>query len=154
MDIDKLVNLITQQVRERLEVIESRKKVLFMGCREEDCGEKLRSSLEACGLCLYEAEASIDGQELYDYDYVVISRSRLGEIMKKQGSNEVCSIEGVTNETGLAKQVKLEKKVVTEKDIQKLAREGYTQICLEKKAVITPLALDTAKVSGIRLIKE
>lgn len=154
MDIDKLVNLITQQVKERLEDIESRKKIYILGCREEACGDKLRGSLDAGGFCLYEQEVGIDYQMLYAYDYVVIPRSRLGEIMKKPDSGAVRCPEVGKTEAGLEKAIKLEKKVVTEKDVQKLAMEGCTEIRLERKAVITPLAIDTAKVSGIKLVKE
>lgn len=48
----------------------------------------------------------------------------------------------------------LDKKVITEADIQKLARQGIKELVIGKKAIVTPLAQDSIKIYTIKLIKE
>jgi hypothetical protein len=48
---------------------------------------------------------------------------------------------------------KLDKRVITEADIQKLARQGVKELIVDKKAIVTPLALDSIKIYNMKLIK-
>ena len=48
----------------------------------------------------------------------------------------------------------LDKKVITEADIQKLARQGIKELVISKKAIVTPLAQDSIKIFTIKLIRE
>lgn len=52
------------------------------------------------------------------------------------------------------KRTMLDKKVITEADIQKLARQGIKELIVGRKAIITPLAQDSIKIFGIKLAKE
>lgn len=47
-----------------------------------------------------------------------------------------------------------QKKLYNERDILTLAKQGVTEIKLEKKTIITPAARDAARNKGIRLIRE
>jgi len=47
-----------------------------------------------------------------------------------------------------------QKKLYNERDILTLAKQGVTEIKLEKKTIITPAARDAARAKGIRLVRE
>ncbi len=53
-----------------------------------------------------------------------------------------------------AKRVILDKRVITEADIQRLPRQGIKELVVGKKAIVTPLAQDSIKTYNIKLIKE
>lgn len=90
---------------------------------------------------------------LASFGICIIKSSELqNAIMAGENSNcAVCSGEKPL-ETG--KSIKLDKKIITETDIQKLSRQGFNEIIAGKRTIVTPLALDSIKINNIRLIKE
>ncbi|HWR60782.1 MAG TPA: hypothetical protein VN580_04185 [Clostridia bacterium] len=162
MEIDQLVALITKQVRERLETFEKRRKVLMLGSCEDGCMEELHGMFESSGFSLCDIEAYKREQDLDSYEFIIIPKSRFGEMLQKVKAEDGCPCEdssrcGQGEDKASAepeKSFRTDKRIISEQDIQKLVREGCREIRTGKRTVITPLALDTAKVWGISIVKE
>ena len=135
MEIDKLVSIVTKQVKERLEAFENRKKVLMLGNCDNISFENLCGMFESNGFALcdtenYKNEPGIDKPE-----------DNAAKLKDTPCSDTV-------------KGCRIDKKIVTEQDIQKLIREDCRKIIVGRKTIITPLALDSAKVGSIKITRE
>ena len=112
--------------------------------------ENLCSMFESNGFALCDTEAYKTEPDIDNYEFIVIPKSKFKELLqqvKPDGLKDIpCSEE--------ARSCKIDKKVVTEQDIQKLAREGCREIVIGRKTVITPLAIDSAKVGSIKIVRE
>lgn len=153
LEIDQLVALITRQVRERLETFEKRRKVLMLGNCEDSCMEELHGIFESSGFNLCDIETYKREQDLENYEFIIIPKARFGEMLQKVKAEAGCPCEDKASEEP-EKSCRTDKKIISEQDIQRLVREGCKEIRTGKRTVITPLALDTAKVWGIRIVKE
>lgn len=153
LEIDQLVALITRQVRERLESFEKRRKVLMLGSCEDSCMEELHGMFESSGFSLCDIEAYKREQDLDSYEFIIIPKTRFGEMLQKVKAEAACpGADKASSEP--EKAFRTDKRTISEQDIQKLVRDGCKEIITGKRTVITPLALDTAKVWGIRIVKE
>lgn len=149
MEIDELVSLVTKRVKERLEAFEKRKKVLMLGNFKGACLENLCSMLESSGFKLCAAENGEREQDIDEYEFIVVTKAEFMEMLHKSWGAEKYE----ASEAGL-KRCKIEKRVVTERDIQAIARDGCREMIVGKKTVITPLAFDSAKLGQIRIVRE
>ena len=154
MEIDKLVSLVTKQVKERLDAFENRKKVLFLGDCENACMEKLCNAFESSGFMTCDVEMYKKDQDMDDYEFIVISKSKFRDMLLKV-NQEVDAVKAEGTEADQpAASCRIDKRIVTEQDIQKLIREGCREMKVGRKTIITPLALDSLKVGSIRVVKE
>ncbi|HYE82883.1 MAG TPA: hypothetical protein VEG39_12060 [Clostridia bacterium] len=153
MEIDELISLVTKQVKERLEAFERRKKVLMLGSFRGACLENLCSMLESSGFRLCDTEMYKKEQDLDDYEFIVVTKAEFREMLQQAGHKadtaRQCAAAGETS-----KSRRLEKKIMTEQDILTLVRDGCGEIIIGRKTIITPLALDSAKVGRIRIVRE
>lgn len=154
MEIDQLVSLVTKLVKEKLEALESRKKVLVLENVESPCGNFLTSILESNGFEVSGIGAYKNGECLENYDFIVIPKERYRELLQQTELQEKTGVPQFCDEKEASRNFRIDKRIVTESDIHKLAREGFREIILSKKTIITPLALDAIKVSNIRVKKE
>ncbi len=162
MEIDQLVSLVTKQVRERLEAFENRKKVLVLGKCDNQCFENLYSMFESNGFALFDIEAYRKEQDLNNYEFIVIPKEKFRELLQHASpegdaselENMQSSEKQVASEGEAIKSCKIDKRIVTEQDIQRLTRDGCREIIISKKTVITPLALDSAKAGRIKIVRE
>lgn len=152
MDIEQLVTLVTRQVKERLESFEKRRKVLFFGACD-NYGEELHEMFESHGFSLCDIEKYKSEQSLEDYEFVLIPKAKFSEMLQKV---EVCAGSPAvgSKQDDPGKVCWVDRRIISEQDIQKLVREGCREIIAGRRTVITPLALDTAKVWGVRIVKE
>jgi len=154
MDIEQLVTLVTKQVRERLEGFEKRKRVLLLGSSDGCDGGELHEMFESSGFSLCYMENYKGEQDLEEYEYVLIPKARFNEMLQKVKVDKCCSLTGEEVQEAAGQVCLIDKRIISEQDIQKLVREGCREIRTGKRTVVTPLALDTAKVWGIRIVKE
>lgn len=162
MEIDQLVSLITKQVKERLYTFEKRKKVLLLGDCETVCLESLCNAFESSGFEICDAEIYKKEQDMDNYEFIVISKSKFKEMLQKvnydadDGNPEAAKCSKAEGSAAIQPEVscKTDKKIVTEQDIQKLIREGCREMVVGRKTIITPLALDSLKVGSIRVVRE
>ena len=162
MEIDQLISLVTKQVRERLETFENRKKVLMLGNFDSLCFENLCSMFESSGFALCDIESYKKEQDVDNYEFIVIPKSKFKELLQQVKSEGdaiklkdiPCSEEQITTGNKTVISCKIDKKIVTEQDIQKLVREGCREIIISRKTIITPLALDSAKAGNIKIVRE
>ena len=154
MEIDKLVSLVTKQVRERLEAFENRKKVLMLGNCDSISFENLCSMFESNGFALCDIEAYKNEPEIDKYEFIVIPKSKFKELLQQaKPEADSAKLKDIPcSET--VKGCKIDKRIMTERDIQKLVREGCREITVDRKTIITALALDSAKAGGIRIVRE
>lgn len=161
MDIEQLVTLVTRQVKERLESFESRRKVLLLGTCDS-YGEELHEMFESSGFSLCDMEMYKREQSLEDYEFVLVPKEKFCDMLQKtevsaadpdKGMNS-CSPTVGSKQGDTGRVCWADKRVISEQDIQKLVREGCREIIAGKRTVITPLALDTAKVWGVKIVKE
>lgn len=154
MEIDQLVSLVTKQVKERLDKFEKRKKVLLLGDCESLCMENLFNAFEGSGFKLCDAEMYNKEQDMDNYEFIVISKSKFKEMLQKvKPGMDTGKVEAETVNQSSAS-CKIDKRIVTEQDIQKLIREGCRELTVARKTIITPLALDSLKVGCIRVVRE
>jgi hypothetical protein len=161
MDIEQLVTLVTRQVKERLEGFEKRRKVLLLGTCD-NYGEELHEMFESRGFSLCDIENYKSEQSLEAYEFVLIPKAKFGEMLQKAevcaGSTDkdenCCSPAVGSQQNDPGKVCWVDRRIISEQDIQKLVREGCREIIAGRRTVITPLALDTAKVWGVRIVKE
>ncbi len=154
MEIDQLVSLITKQVKERLEKFEERKKVLLLGDCESLCLENLFNAFEGIGFKLCDAEMYKKERDMDNYEFIIITKSKFKEMLQEvKPVIDTGKAEAVTANQPPAS-CKIDKRIVTEKDIQKLIREGCREITVGRRTIITPLALDSLKVGSIRVVRE
>jgi hypothetical protein len=146
--------MVTKQVRERLEAFENRKKVLMLGKCEEECSEKLSSMFESSGYMLCDIEMFSKDRNIDDYEFIVIPKGKFKELLANVKDSPEAPAAEQPEKIGAAAACRLDKRIVTEQDIQKLIRAGCTEAVVGKKTIITPLALDSIKVGRIRLIRE
>lgn len=145
--------MVTKQVRERLEAFEKRKKVLMLGKCEDTCSESLCSMFESSGFMLCDIEMFKSNQNLDDYEFIIIPKEKFKEMLSRvRDASEASS--GGRAEKNQAAVCRLDKKIVTEQDIQRLVRAGCTEVVVGKKTIITPLALDSINAGRIRLVRE
>lgn len=152
MDIEQLVTLVTRQVKERLESFERRRKVLLFGTCDS-YGEELHEMFESSGFSLCDIGMYKGEQSLEDYEFVLIPKAKFCEMLQKAEGN-CCSPAVGSKKDDSGKVCWSDKRVISEQDIQKVVREGCREIIAGKRTVITPLALDTAKIWGVRIVKE
>jgi hypothetical protein len=152
MEIDKLVSLVTKQVKERLDAFENRKKVLLLGDCESVCLENLCNAFESSGFKLCDADEK--EQDLDNYEFIVISKSKFRDMLQKVKSGTDAGKAEGTAAVQPAADCRIDKRIITEQDIQKLIREGCREIKVGRKTIITPLALDALKVGSIRVVRE
>lgn len=153
MEIDQLVSLITKQVRERLEAFENRKKVLILGNCDSHCFENLYSMFESSGFALCDSEAYKKEQDIDNYEFIVISKSKFKELLQRNKEEEAVAGQALLEKT-IINECRIDKKILTELDIQKLVRDGCRKIIVGRRTIITPLALDSAKAGNIKIVKE
>ena len=154
LEIDQLVALITKQVRERLEAFESRKRVLMLGSCEAGWMEKLNNMFESNGFSFYNIDMHKREPDIEKYAFVLLTREKFCEMQQQVNSENGYRQTECKTAAPEIKTCIIDKRIITEQDILKLAREGCSEAKLCKKAIITPLALDSAKVGGIRLVRE
>lgn len=72
------------------------------------------------------------------------------EILKKE---ELCRVFGDKNNKAVSGEAAINKKVITEKDIFDMYNRGYKIMYINKKSIITPLALDYIRLNGIDIAR-
>lgn len=154
MEIDKLVSMVTKQVKERLEAFENRKKVLMLGNCDNISFENLCGMFESNGFALCDTENYKNEPGIDSYEFVVITKSKFKELLQREKPEDNAAKLKDTPCSDTVKGCRIDKKIVTEQDIQKLIREDCRKIIVGRKTIITPLALDSAKVGSIKITRE
>lgn len=87
-------------------------------------------------------------KQLINFGINIIKEENLFSILENnEGKDKNSMSKQILNEN------KITKKVVIESDIIKLFEQGYKEICVNEKAIVSPLALDYIKLNGINIIR-
>lgn len=83
-----------------------------------------------------------------DYDYIIIPKNKFNELIKydfKQTKHDDAKLEN--------KNLSIDKKVITERDIQNLYRSGINTIYIRHESVLTPLAMDYINDNNLKVVR-
>lgn len=145
MELDNLVELVINRVMEKINAL-NRKRFMILAKNDQNAEDILD-----CLSSKFWVEVSENYDEIKKYDYVVLESSELLKILQKEQNS-------YKEEKLLLKQneqkFKIDKKVITEKDLQTLIRLNARRIYISEKAILTPLALDLVKENKVELVRE
>ena len=145
MEIEKSVSLVANEVRERMKTLENRKKVLMLGNCDDPASENLCGMFESNGFALCDIESYKKEQDIDKYEFIVIPKSKFKELLQQAKPETDTAGTGDLPSGEKAKCRRIDKRIVTARDIQNLIPEGCREIKVRKKKIITLLAFDYAK---------
>ncbi|KRQ86496.1 hypothetical protein ABG79_01702 [Caloramator mitchellensis] len=146
MEFDSLVETIIKRVIEKINDL-NKKRFLILSSNNQSMLDVLE-----CISSKFIANVSDNYEEIKNHDYVVIESNELLKILKNKQVK--CIEEDITSKKELNDIFKIEKRIITEKDLQPLIRLNVRRIHVLERAILTPLALDFIRENKIELVRK
>lgn len=117
-------------------------------------GIEYRKYIKTCSKAFY-ARLSSHEKNLTSYGIEILNEDKLLNTIGEEASFEMKpQPQNLTEDkTPLENFSAVDKKILTEMDMQRLFREGKTRISIKRKSIITPLAMDYIKTNNIEIIR-
>lgn len=140
MELEQIIDEIVEKVLDRLKSI-TKKKILILDNSNEEY-KKIENLLSK--------DYSVDIKNKIDdeYDYVIIPKSKFNQLIRNdliQTKYEDVKLEN--------KNLSIDKKVVTEKDVQNIHKNGIKTIYIRQESLLTPLAMDYINDYNLKVVR-